>query len=32
MRQDAEAFLPMRPEELGPDLARRMIGYNQACR
>ena len=27
MRQDAEAFLPMRSEELGPDLALRMVGY-----
>ena len=28
-RQDAEAFLPVRAEELSPDFARRAVGYNR---
>lgn len=28
-RQDAEAFLPVRAEELSPDFARRAVGYTQ---
>ena len=28
-RQDAEAFLPMHSEELSPEFARRVIGFNQ---
>ena len=28
-RQDAEAFLPMHSEELSPDFARRVVGFNQ---
>ncbi len=29
LQQDAEAFLPMRSEELNPGLARRIVGYNR---
>ena len=28
-RQDAEAFLPIHPEDLSPDLGRRVVGYNR---
>ena len=28
-RQDDEAFLPLHSEELGPDLGRRIVGYNR---
>ena len=28
-RQDAEAFLPMHSEELNPDFARRVVGFNR---
>ena len=29
LRQDTEAFLPIHLEELSPDLARRVVGYNK---
>ena len=28
-RQDAEAFLPIHPEDLSPDFGRRVVGYNR---